>query len=97
MNDFTINYNETTIRFTNQYNGSLHCLDTIPFVKFVRDTAGCSLYDAKNFCNTFIKNFNNLEPNVAKVRAEIKLKLDNIEDVNVMLRIFENVQSNINQ
>lgn len=95
MNDFTIIYNHDTIPFNRDIDGTLQCGQFIAFVKFIRESAGCSLVDAKNFADDFIRNFNKLEPNADKVRSNIKLHLDRIEDVNALLRIFQTVQQNI--
>lgn len=86
---FNLTSRESTIRFDRNVNTNVvEPENKIMFIKFIRETFGCGLKDAKDFCDLMLRQMNSLEPSTDAVRSQIVQMVNNINDKNDLFDIL---------
>lgn len=95
---FNITSRENQVRFERGItNQRVQPISMIAFIKLVRETFGCELKQAKDFCDLMVNEMNKLTPSTDHLRNQIRdevAKLKSNDDMYDVLRFIRTVTDN---
>ncbi len=85
--------NGEIVHFERDVTDNKISVDKISFIKAIRNSAYCSLTEAKNFCELVISELNKMSASPDLVRVRIREELDKIHNSNELLDILRFVRT----
>lgn len=81
------------IKVYRKHDGTINMSETIKFVKLIRNTTQCSLKEAKDFSDNFLKDLRELQLSNVQLLNEIHMEVGKIKDWNELVAVLNHVKS----